>query len=232
MAASHSEAAKARWQRPEYRERARAARRSPLTVEQRIRAKISPPEPSGCRRWQGSPSKNGYARYGIRVDGRTVMILVHRFIYEAEHGPIPAGLTVDHVKDRGCLYKDCCELSHLEAVTHRENVLRSDGPAARNARKTHCPKGHPYDYVKPCDPNHRRCLACEREQAREASRRRRAQQPPKPRVVKTHCPQGHPYDEANTMHYNGRRHCRACNLERSREYQRRKHGHKPRGVRP
>jgi hypothetical protein len=32
--------------------------------------------------------------------------------------------------------------AHLEAVTHRENMLRS---AAMTTRKPRCPRGHPYD---------------------------------------------------------------------------------------
>jgi hypothetical protein len=34
--------------------------------------------------------------------------------------------------------------SHLEVVTHEENVRRGKG-GAHWAAKTHCPQGHPYD---------------------------------------------------------------------------------------
>lgn len=37
----------------------------------------------------------------------------------------------------------CVNPDHLEAVTPRENVLRSLSPCAVNARKTHCASGHP-----------------------------------------------------------------------------------------
>ena len=58
---------------------------------------------------------------------------------------------------------------HLEAVTHRENVLRGQSLAAENVAKTHCPHGHAYDeentYVKmiPGGGRWRICRACGRD---------------------------------------------------------------------
>ena len=71
----------------------------------------------------------------------------HRFAYELLVGPIPKGLTIDHVKSKECISTLCVNPAHLEAVTLRENILRGNGLAAMNAKKTHCPQGHPYDYV-------------------------------------------------------------------------------------
>ena len=66
-----------------------------------------------CLVWQGATIKKGYGV--IRCGPKNV--LVHRIAYEHACGPIPAGLTIDHVKARGCIHKTCCEPTHLEAVT-------------------------------------------------------------------------------------------------------------------
>jgi HNH endonuclease len=121
--------------------------------------------PNGCREWRGSRrASNGYGRYWH--DGR--MVTAHRYAYERQHGAIPAGLEIDHT----CRNRACVNPAHMEVVTHRENVLRGDGMAARRARRTHCPKGHPYDMVE--RDGRRRCRRCYLERKRAADRRRRA----------------------------------------------------------
>lgn len=91
-----------------------------------------------CFVWQGPIQRHGHGR--ICIADRHV--LVHRVAYEHLHGPIPDGLTLDHVKARGCQSNACCNVEHLEAVPHRVNVLRGIGPTAKNAQKTHCKRGH------------------------------------------------------------------------------------------
>lgn len=88
------------------------------------------------------------------------MVRAHRWSYAHRVGPIPAGLEVDH----RCNNRRCVRPSHLAAVTHAANTLRSTGPTAINARKTHCPAGHAYDAA---NTRHKRdgsrcCRACER----------------------------------------------------------------------
>lgn len=63
----------------------------------------------------------------------------HRVIYEALVGPIPEGLTLDHL----CRIKRCVNPDHLEPVTHAENVRRGNS-GKYQASKTHCPQGHEY----------------------------------------------------------------------------------------
>lgn len=63
----------------------------------------------------------------------------------------------------------------MEIVTRGENALRGNGPMALNARKTHCPKGHPYDEVNTyIDPKgKRRCRICrQRDTTRQTAKRR------------------------------------------------------------
>lgn len=86
---------------------------------------------TGCWRWTGAKLKSGY---GIMV------LLVHRVSHEVFIGNIPEDYEVDHL----CRQRDCCNPFHLEAVSHRENNNRGESPSAKHARKTHCPKGHPY----------------------------------------------------------------------------------------
>ena len=86
---------------------------------------------SGCLRWQGPHHSNGYGKLGRHY--------AHRQAWIREHGPIPDGLTIDHVRKRGCVYRDCVEVSHLEPVSQAVNVRRGEP-----ANRTHCPKGHPY----------------------------------------------------------------------------------------
>jgi hypothetical protein len=132
--------------------------------EQRFWARTRRPEsettPDQCWLYMGPQTKAGYGR--ITVDG--VCVFAHRYAYELLVGPIPEGKHIDHVKARGCTHHNCVNPAHLEPVTRRENILRGDSPAAKNARKTHCPKGHAYDdqntYVRA--DGERDCRTCKR----------------------------------------------------------------------
>ena len=110
--------------------------------------------PSGCWNWTGSRNRGGYGRFTKKY-GTT---LAHRIVYEALKGPIPKGLTIDHL----CRNKRCVNPEHLEPVTVRENILRGYGPVAMNKRKTHCLRGHAYspENTKDNGPNKRRCVIC------------------------------------------------------------------------
>lgn len=112
---------------------------------------------AGCWIWRGyTDPTNGYGSHGDSY--------AHRTFYEKFKGEIPAGLTIDHL----CRVRNCVNPDHLEAVTLRENILRSDGPTAINARKTHCKHGHEFnaentrtrgtwrDCITCCDINNKR----------------------------------------------------------------------------
>lgn len=102
-----------------------------------------------CWLWTGRTARSGgnarYSRIAVKVNGKWVDFLAHRWSYEYFIGPIPDGYTIDHVKARGCTSTLCVNPEHLEAVTLQENVLRSESIAALCARKTHCIRGHPFD---------------------------------------------------------------------------------------
>lgn len=69
-----------------------------------------------CWIWTGAKTSAGYG--AKRVDGR--VRLTHLIGYEEAHGPIPAGCEVDHL----CKQTLCRRGSHLEAVSHAENIRR------------------------------------------------------------------------------------------------------------
>lgn len=126
-----------------------------------------------CWPWKSLKNENGYATFTI--GGKRVS--AHRWAYERFVGPIPEGLTIDHVKANGCTRRDCTNwVSHLEPVTMRENTLRSNSPSAVNARKTHCDSGHELTsdnvYI---DGTRRRCRACNRARSLAYFRRKRAE---------------------------------------------------------
>jgi len=114
--------------------------------------------PDGCWVWNGSMMNEGYGVYGKRRRGESN--LAHRIMYEVMVGPIPAGMTIDHL----CRNRRCVNPAHLEPVSIAENVMRGESPPARNARKEACPLGHPYNaentYMGPT--GHRQCRTCNR----------------------------------------------------------------------
>lgn len=120
-----------------------------------------------CWLWTASLSHAGYGRFCPLPSG---YVPAHRWAYEQENGPLPEGLECDHL----CRTPSCIRPSHIEAVTHRENLLRGQTVAARSAQATHCPQGHPYDeantYV--CPRGKRQCRQCRREANRRCELRK------------------------------------------------------------
>jgi len=139
------------------------------TREERFWEKVGPhDDPTKCWLWTAGTVKNkgshGVAQYGsFKVDGK--MMLAHRFSYEMYyHVIIPEGMTIDHVKARGCTSTLCVNPYHLEVVSGRVNTLRGVSPSALHAKVSHCPQGHLYDeentYVY---LGSRYCRVCNRE---------------------------------------------------------------------
>lgn len=119
--------------------------------------------------WLGRISSEGYAR----CQRGKMQKFVHRMAFELKHGPIAEGLEIDHL----CRIRRCVNPGHLEAVTHRENMLRSPiATVAINARKEQCIHGHEFTAENTLmeRDGHRKCRNCRNRirRARYAARRR------------------------------------------------------------
>jgi len=134
-----------------------------MPVEPRLWARVDKcgplpehrPDLGPCWIWTGCTNSKGYAHMCVEGSKR----YVHRLVYQLVVGTIPPGLTIDHL----CRNRRCVNPSHLEPVTGRENTLRGESRSAQHARKTHCPRSHPYDLLNTrYGANGRRyCRTCE-----------------------------------------------------------------------
>jgi hypothetical protein len=88
---------------------------------------------TNCTVWIGSTNTLGYGI--ISIDGR--LQLAHRIAFEAEYGPIPQGLVIDHL----CRVRNCVNPLHLEAVTSGENTRRGRASITLKVGDT-CINGH------------------------------------------------------------------------------------------
>lgn len=107
-----------------------------------------------CWNWtRNTVQRNGYFYYKFNGQNR----FVHRYVYEALVGPIPDGLTIDHL----CHNKRCVNPHHLEATTLHENVYRPHAARTGHAipDHEHCIYGHPAFHMN----GRKRCHTCERE---------------------------------------------------------------------
>lgn len=115
----------------------------------------------GCWLWTGPVSTSGYSYLSFNA---APTIYGHRLAYEHHKGPIPDGLTVDHL----CGVKRCVNPDHLEAITVGENTRRyqrAHGVPAANSDT--CRKGlHPW----PESRNSQGCGPCAAERKRRARR--------------------------------------------------------------
>lgn len=120
----------------------------------RLRAKLRRDPKTGCDEWTGALDRKGYARIAM---GAHRNAQAHRVAYEAERGPIPPGLTIDHL----CRNKACCNPDHLEPVTFAENTRREN---AQRPVETHCRRGHEWTEANTYYQNggKRACRACRR----------------------------------------------------------------------
>lgn len=123
-----------------------------------------------CWLWQGHINK--VTGYGMILINRRPES-AHITSYKLAGRQIPESMELDHL----CRNRSCVNPDHLEPVSHRENVLRGINACARNARTTHCPKGHPYDlfntYYRP--DGGRDCRICQIERNRIICQRRRVE---------------------------------------------------------
>lgn len=126
----------------------------------------------GCWLWTGYTKPEGYGQY--TTTGRR-KFRAHRLAYELVVGPIPDGLSLDHL----CRVRNCVNPDHLQPVTTRENCRRGNtglATGAKNRAKTRCPHGHPYSPENTYHPpsGGRACRTCRSTRAAEREARDRA----------------------------------------------------------
>lgn len=145
-------------------------------LQQRVKRNIKI-DVKGCWVWQRTISKNGYGGAWLKTGYRQgINTSAHRVSYLAFKGEIPARYQIDHL----CKVRSCVNPEHLEAVTPRENVMRSDAKFKEQMRRTHCPQGHEYTventYYRPSRAGGvcRNCKQCfyERNKARYELRKK------------------------------------------------------------
>lgn len=150
-----------------------------------------------CILWPGRLNSAGYGTLGAD--------LAHRRMWEKNRGPIPDGMTVDHLchdplecrAGVKCEHRSCVNPSHMRISTYEENRERG---GFRLDRVESCRRGHPYaadNLVHYSGKRH--CRTCRQDQQRsrwvtvKAAACREA---------------GHERDEATGR--DGRKYCRIC----------------------
>lgn len=125
---------------------------------------------SPCWEWEGTTHNNGYGLFDRKINGKWKKCWAHRVSYESYVRLLLPRETVDHL----CCNHSCVNPSHLDGCSSGENSRRSPITLqGSNARKTHCPAGHPYSGDNLFyDDGKRRCRTCVREKNRKARVRR------------------------------------------------------------
>lgn len=83
-------------------------------LRERFESFVMPEPNSGCYLWMGNSLRWGYGRF--HHGGKRP--LAHRFAWELNRGPIPAGIHVLH----RCDNPSCVNVDHLYLGTHRDNM--------------------------------------------------------------------------------------------------------------
>ena len=78
-----------------------------------------------CIIWTGAKSDRGYGK--IYLNG-TTKNYVHRYVWERDNGPIPAGMEIDHT----CWNRACVNPDHLRLTTRKQNTENLSGPRKSN----------------------------------------------------------------------------------------------------
>lgn len=132
-----------------------SAQNPPERVVERVLTKVVT-GPRGCHISTYSTASHGYAQVGWNEDGGRYVTLCHRVIWIWFRGPIPKGMTVDHM----CKNRRCVRLMHLRLIPNLENARRTSG---RDWDLGQCVNGHSdAEYWRPAGATRKKgyCSAC------------------------------------------------------------------------
>lgn len=90
---------------------------------------VIPDNPTDCWVWTRTRNDNGYGRFMISPH----WVAAHRFAYEQFKGPIPEGMQIRHM----CHNRLCCNPSHLEVGTAKDNAQDAVNAGRNSKGETH-----------------------------------------------------------------------------------------------
>lgn len=139
---------------------------------------------TGCWLWSESWLVHGYGK----ISDQGVDKYAYRYVYEQLVGPIPVGMTLDHLchsRDASCAggdtcwHRRCVNPEHMQPVPLAVNIARGQAPPSVNRRKVECKWGHEFTpentYIR-TDGRSRGCRACTRRAQREYRARKKLAQ--------------------------------------------------------
>ena len=122
------------------------------------------------------PRSDGYVPVTLWKHGKRSVRLVHRVVLDSFVGPRPPGGEGMH-RDNDRANNHLRNLSWGSRAENIRDQVRHG--THRNASKTHCPSGHPYDdentYHVPGVKPHRTCRKCVYERNRETREKKQAE---------------------------------------------------------
>jgi hypothetical protein len=96
---------------------------------------------NGCWLYQGNRDHKGYGCISVRIPGAgasrgPTRKRVHTIVWEEFHGPLPEGMTIDHLGC--CVDYNCCNIDHLDPnpISRSENTKRAHERRRKNALQT------------------------------------------------------------------------------------------------
>lgn len=136
-------------------------------LPERIYSKIAFAEGGGCYLWTATKGRSGYGH----INWNGAVREAHRAVYTILISD-PGKLELDHLCHNAdlacpggrCSHRLCVRIGHLRPGSHRENVLAGRTFVADEAKRTHCPRNHPYDEVNTFYERSgtRKCRTCRR----------------------------------------------------------------------
>lgn len=141
-----------------------------------------------CWIWCANRDKDGYGVISYRRKNRRA----HRFLYSWLLRPLQEGREEGEI-DHLCRRQSCCSPLHVEYTSAQINVLRSESPAAQNARKLFCVRGHKLEGTNVKIIDHRRqchqCIIIRKKEwrSRDGNRERELRSPARKQWVRQWC---------------------------------------------